>query len=78
MDKDISLEVLMCQKNEAGSDPDEISNNKDTVPEEENENNQVEEDEDNKGVVSIRLKVKVYLTCYNIYLFLSRPYAVSI
>ena len=70
MDKDISLEVLKCQKNEAdysaasgsdldhpdGSDPDhpdDISN----VPD------QVDEDEDNKGVVSIIRKVKVYLTC---------------
>ena len=63
MDKDISLGVLKCRKNEAVSDPDSISNNKDTVPEEENENDQVDEDEDNKGVVSIRLKV--YLTCFH-------------
>ena len=59
MDKDISLEVLKCQQNESGSDPDGISSNKDTVPEEEIENDQVE---DNKGVVSIRY-LKVYLTC---------------
>ena len=62
MERDISLEVLN-RKNGADSTPSGSSddrddiNNTDTFPEEENENDTVEEndDEDNKGVISIQL-----------------------